>query len=414
MIRRTKILLKSYKTEIDPSLEQITKINQTIGTCRFVYNLFISENEKAYKEGKKYINNYEFSKWLNNKFIPNNNDYKWIKDISSKSVRNSIDNANIAFMNFFKSLKKPKKKLTDKQKKKLEKKSKKSIINNFPKFKKKNKNESSMYFVRTNKNAIIKCERHRTKVPTLGWVKLKEKGYLPTNLIIKHGNITKKAGRYYISVVVETENKNKFHEFNEGIGIDLGIKNLAICSNKDVYKNINKTEIVRKLDKKLKREQRSLSRKIEDKKGRKEESTQNIRKNILRIQKLNQRLDNIRTDYINKVINEIVKAKPSYITIEDLNISGIMNNKYLSKAIASQKLYEFRSKLTNKCKIHGIELRIANRYYASSKICHNCGNIKKNLLLKDRIYKCNECGMILDRDYNASLNLRDAKEYSII
>lgn len=394
-------MLKSYKTEIDPSLEQIAKINQTLGVCRFIYNLFISENKKAYKEGKSYINNYEFSKWLNNEFITNNSEYKWIKEVSSKSVRNSIDNANTAFVNFFNSLKNHKKK--------------KSKNNGFPKFKKKNKNESSMYFVKTDKNTIIKCERHRIKIPTLGWVKLKEKGYIPTNLIIKHGNITKRAGRYYLSVVVETKNNiSKFHEFSEGVGIDLGIKSLATCSNTKVYKNINKTEIVRKLEKKLKREQRSLSRKIEDNKKRKEKSTKNIDKNILRIQKLNQRLDNIRTDYINKVISEMVKAKPSYITIENLNISGMMSNKHLAKAIASQKLYEFRTKLTNKCKEYGIELRIVDRFYTSSKTCHNCGNIKKDLLLCDRIYKCDKCGMILDRDYNASLNLRDAKEYKLL
>lgn len=406
-------MLKSYKTEINPSLNQIIKINQTIGVCRFVYNLFISQNKENYKNGKKYINNYEFSKWLNNKFVPNNPEYKWIKDVSSKAVRNSIDNANIAFMNYFNSLKKPKKKLSDKQKKKLDKKKRKGIINNFPKYKKKNKNESSMYFVKNNINDCI-CERHRVKIPTLGWVKIKEKGYIPTNLIIKHGNITKKAGRYYLSVVVETQINHEFHEFNEGIGIDLGIKDLAICSNQKTYKNINKTEIVKKLEKTLKREIRSLSRKIENNKKRKGKSTKNINKNIFRIQKLNQRLDNIRTDYTNKVISEIVKTKPSYITIEDLNISGIMSNKHLSKAIASQKLYEFRSKLTSKCKEYGIELRIVDRYYASSKICHNCGNIKKDLLLRDRIYKCNDCGMILDRDYNASLNLRDAKEYKLL
>lgn len=394
-------MLKSYKTEIDPSLEQITKINQTLGVCRFIYNMFISENLQAYKDGKSYINNYEFSKWLNNEFIPNNPEYKWIKEVSSKAVRNSIDNANTAFVNFFNSLKKHKKK--------------KSKNNGFPKFKKKNKNESSMYFVKTDKNTIIKCDRHRIKIPTLGWVKLKEKGYIPTNLIIKHGNITKSAGRYYLSVAIETQNNiSKFHEFSEGIGIDLGIKSLATCSNIKVYENINKTEIVKKLEKKLKREQRSFSRKIEDNKKRKEKSTKNIDKNILRIQKVNQRLDNIRTDYINKVINEMVKTKPSYITIEDLNVSGMMSNKHLSKAIASQKLYEFRAKLINKCKEYGIELRIVDRFYSSSKTCHNCGNIKKDLLLRDRIYKCDKCGMILDRDYNASLNLRDAKEYKLL
>ena len=352
-------LLKSYKTEIDPSLEQIIKINKTIGTCRFIYNLFISKNEEKYKNKEKYINNYDFSKWLNNDFIPNNSNYKWIKEVSSKSVRNSIDNAHTAFMNYFNSLKKAKKKLTEKQLKKAEKKKRKGIIDNYPKKKKKNKNESSMYFVKNNANDCL-CERHRIKIPTLGWVKLKEKGYFPTNAIIKHGNISKKAGKYYVSITCEIEdNYNyKYTEFNEGIGIYLGIKDLAICSDNTVYKNINKNETVRKLEKTLKKELRTFSRKLENlkKDTRKEKSTQNIAKQKLRIAKLYQRLDNIRTDYINKTVNEIVKTKPSYITIEDLNISGMMSNKHLSKAVASQKLYEFRVKIINKCKKYGIEL----------------------------------------------------------
>ena len=256
-------------------------------------------------------------------------------------------------MNYFNSLKKPKKKLTEKQLKKAEKKKRKGIIDNYPKRKKKNKNESSMYFVKNNVNDCL-CERHRIKIPTLGWVKLKEKGYFPINAIIKHGNVSKKAGRYYVSITCEIEdNYNyKYAEFNEGIGIDLGVKDLAICSDKTIYKNINKTEIVRKLEKKLKREQRKFSKKILNKK--KGESTSNINKQKLRIQKIYQRLDNIRTDYINKVISKIVKTKPFYITIEDLNISGMMKNKHLSKAIAQQKLCEFRVKLENNFKLHAV------------------------------------------------------------
>ncbi len=121
-------------------------------------------------------------------------------------------------------------------------------------------------------------------------------------------------------------------------------------------------------------------------------------------------MDNIRTDYSNQCVNEIVKTKPSYITIEDLNIAGMMKNRHLSKAVASQKFYEFRTKLKNKCEENGIELRIVDRFYPSSKLCHCCGRIKKDLELSDRIYQC-ECGYEADRDYNASLNLRDAKTY---
>lgn len=197
----------------------------------------------------------------------------------------------------------------------------------------------------------------------------------------------------------------------EGLGIDLGVKDLAIISTGKTYKNINKSARVRKLERQLRREQRCLSRKYENlKKGKSTRS--NIQKQKLKVQKLHHRIDNIRTDYTNKTIAEIVKTKPSYIAIEDLNISGMMKNKYLSKAVASQKLYEFRAKLKIKCDDNGIELRVVDRWYPSSKTCHCCGKIKKDLKLSDRIYRC-ECGYVEDRDFNASLNLRDAKAYEI-
>ena len=202
-----------------------------------------------------------------------------------------------------------------------------------------------------------------------------------------------------------------------GLGIDLGIKEFAVISNGTVKKNINKTAKLKKIEKQLKREQRCLSRKYEDFKKRNnkmkgEATRQNIRKQVLKVQKLHHRIDNIRTDYINKCVNEIVKTKPSYVAIEDLDIKGMMKNKHLSKAVASQKFYEFRTKLEAKCKELGIELRIVDRWYPSSKLCHGCGCIKKDLKLSDREYIC-ECGYHADRDYNASLNLRDAISYKI-
>ncbi len=190
------------------------------------------------------------------------------------------------------------------------------------------------------------------------------------------------------------------------------MKDFAIVSSGKTYGNINKSARIRELEKQLRRAQRCLSRKYEEfKKG---ESTQraNIQKQRLKVQKLHQRLDNIRTDYVNKVIAETVKTKPSYIAIEDLNVSGMMKNRHLSKAIASQKFYEFRAKLKTKCDDNSIELRIVDRWYPSSKMCHCCGRVSKDLKLSDRIYRC-ACGYIADRDFNASLNLRDAETYAI-
>ena len=337
----------------------------------------------------------DFSKWLNNEFIKENPDYLWIKEVSSKSVKQSIMNGEKAYKRFFKHQ------------------------SGFPKFEKKGKSDVKMYFVKTDTKVIIPCERHRIKIPTLGWVRIKEKGYIPTNPnthIIKSGSVSCKAGRYYVSVLVDEKSQEKSQLNNFGIGIDLGIKEFLVTSDKVTKKNINKTVTIKKLEKQLKREQRCISRKYEDmKKHRKKEgeaTRQNIQKQQLKVQKLHQRIENIRTDYINQCVNEIVKNKPSYITIEDLNVSGMMGNRHLSKVVASQKFYEFRIKLEAKCKEIGIELRIVDRWFPSSKLCHECGNVKKDLKLSDREYIC-ECGYHTDRDYNASLNLRDVKTYKI-
>lgn len=384
-------MLITYKTEINPNPEQVIKIKQTIGVCRFIYNFYISENQKAYKRGYKFITVFNFSKWLNNDFIPNNPSYSWIKDVSSKSVKQSVVYAERAFKKFFKKEAK------------------------YPRFKKKNKSNVKMYFVKNNKADCL-CERHRIKVPTLGWVKLKEKGYIPTSkdgYIVRSGTISHKAGRYYISCLVDIEEPVRQALKPFGLGIDLGLEKFAVISNGNVYKNINKSKRIIKLEKKLKREQRCLSRKYEHAKKKGESTHKNIDKQIAKAQRIYNKLNNIRTDYINKVVSELVKTKPTYITIENLNISGMMKNKYLSKAISNQRFYEFRQKLFNKCKIYGIELRIADRFYASSKTCHECGSVKKDLKLSDRVYKCSECGNTMDRDLNASLNLRDTKSYKV-
>ena len=383
-------MLKSFKTEINPTEEQKVKIRKTIGTCRYIYNFYLAHNKELYDKGEKFMSGKSFSVWLNNEYLPQNPDKLWIKEVSSKSVKRSIENGCIAFTRFFKHQ------------------------SAFPNFKKKGKSDVKMYFVKNNPKDC-RCERHRINIPSLGWVRIKEKGYILTTkdgYAIKSGHVSIKADRYYVSVLVEIPNNKIANNSNEGIGIDLGLKDFAIVSNGKTYKNINKSAKLKKLEKQLIKEQRSLSRKYENlKKG---ESTQktNIQKQRLKVQKLHHRIDNIRTDYINKTIAEIVKTKPSYITIEDLNISGMMKNKHLSKAVASQKFYEFRIKLQAKCKENGIELRVVDRWFPSSKTCHCCGAVKKDLKLSDRIFKCS-CGYVEDRDFNAALNLRDATTYEI-
>ena len=383
-------MLKSFKTEINPTEEQKARIRRTIGICRYVYNFYLGHNKALHDNGEKFMTGKSFSLWLNNEYIPDNPDKTWIREVYSKAVKKSIEDGCTAFTRFFKHQ------------------------SDFPKFKKKGKSDVKMYFVRNNPKDC-QCERHRLKIPTLGWVRIKEKGYIPTTkdgYMIRSGTVSVKAGRFYVSVLVEIPDVNIDNSSNEGIGIDLGLKDFAIISNGKTYRNINKSAGLKKLEKQLIREQRSLSRKYENlKKG---ESTQraNIQKQRLKVQKLHHKMDNIRTDYINKTIAEIVKTKPSYITIEDLNVKGMMKNRCLSKAVASQKFYEFRTRLKAKCDENGIELRVADRFYPSSKTCHHCGSVRKNLKLSDRIYRC-ECGYVADRDLNAALNLKDTKTYRI-
>ena len=383
-------MLKSFKTEINPTQEQKSRINRTIGTCRYVYNFYLAYNKELHDNGEKFMTGKRFSVWLNNEYIPDHPDKAWIRDAYSKAVKKSIEDGCTAFTRFFKHQ------------------------SAFPNFKKKGRSDVKMYFVKNNPKDCA-CERHRIKIPTLGWVRLKEKGYIPTTKDgwkIKSGTVSIKADRYYVSVLVEIPDPQAVTNRNDGIGIDLGVKDFAILSNGKTYKNINRSARLKKLEKQLRREQRCLSRKYDNLKKGEVTQRANIQKQKLKVQKLHHKIDSIRTDYINKIIAEIVKTKPSYITIEDLNVSGMMKNRHLSKAVASQKFYGFRSRLKAKCDANGIELRVVDRFYPSSKLCHCCGRIKKDLKISDRIYRC-ACGYVEDRDFNASLNLRDAVTYEV-
>lgn len=391
--------LKAYKVEIKPTQKQIQKINQSIGVCRWLYNEYLAKNNELYNQFKDgcidkkqaFMSANDFDKYINNE-VKVLEEYTWINNCGSKARKKAIQNAETAYKRFFKGQSK------------------------FPRFKKKNKSDVKIYFPKNNKGDW-KVDRHRIMIPTLKNVRLKEYGYIPVSAKVVSGTVSKKANRYYVSVVIDVNPTIDNKQYTCGVGIDLGLKDFAICSNKINYKNINKTQRVKRLEKKLLREQKKLSRKYESLKIRNKKekgvaTRQNIHKQIVKVQILHQRLTNIRTDYINKVVADVVRNKPSYVTIEDLNVKGMMKNKHLSKAVAQQKFYEFRTKLTNKCNALGIELRIVDRFYPSSKLCHECGSIKKDLKLSDRIYKC-ECGYVEDRDYNASLNLRDAKIYNI-
>lgn len=391
-------LLKAYKTEINPTKEQIFIIRKTMGVGRYVYNLFLDINKQRHETDYYYLNAYAFSKWLNTVYLKENPTEMWIKSVHAKSVKQSIINADQAMKKFFKHQA------------------------GFPRFKSAKQDWGKFYFFKNGKSQIIDCERHRIKIPTLGWVRLKEKGYFPvdkTDFTIKNGTISEKAGRYYLSVLVEQPEIIKQVNTNAPIGIDLGIKAFAVFSTGNIKPNINKSAKVKKLRKSLKRQQRCLSRKYESLKIRKSKMKRgetvtkfNLEKQKLRVQKCHQRLANIRTDRNKKLVNELVRTKPSHIAIEDLNVSGMMKNRQLSKAIAQQGFYDFRVRLTNKCKELGISLHLVHRFEPTSKVCHQCGQKKVDLKLSDRIYAC-DCGYTTDRDYNAALNIRDTPNFKL-
>ena len=385
-------MYKALKIELKLTVAQKIKVCQTIGTERFIYNEYIKYNQEQYKLGNKFVSANDFSKYINNVYLPNNPDKKWIKDISSKSVKQAMIYGEQAFKRFFKGL------------------------TAFPVFKKKGRNELGAYFVKNNKKDF-EFYRHKIKIPTLKFVRVKEYGYIPKNANIKSGTITKIADKYFLSLIIEVDDIVKTKNKNiKGLGIDLGIKDTVICSDGRVFKNINKTIKIKKLKKKLKREQRKMSRSIEYSKSKKIKlkECKNFNKKKLRVQKLFYRLNCIRDDYNNKIVNEITRAKLKYITIEDLKVSNMIKNKHLSKAIQEQNFYSIRIKLINKCKERNIELRLVDIFYPSSKTCSCCGSVKKDLKLNDRIYKCCNCGLKIDRDYNASINLEKVKVYKVI
>ncbi|WP_422785083.1 RNA-guided endonuclease InsQ/TnpB family protein [Staphylococcus hominis] len=368
-------MLKAYKTEIQPNETQLKIIHQTIGTCRWIYNKFIETNQIRYENKLKYMNGYNFSKWLNNEFIPNNPDKLWIKESASKAVKQSIMNAHRAYQDAFKKQK------------------------GFPKFKK--KQSTGSYYLIGN----IHCERHRIKLPKLGWIRLKEKGYIP-NCNIKSTTVSKEFDRYYVSVLVDERPKSIFKSLQtEGIGLDLGLKDTLFTPNGVCIKDLRKNKRLIILNKSLKRQQRKLSRK--------KKKSNNWFKQLLKVQRLYRKIKHIKQDIKRKSILSIVQKNPQYITIENLNIKGLTKNRNLSNAFQQVGLGYIVEWLKQKCYEYGIELRQVNRFYPSSQLCSQC-NHRQKMPLHKRIYKCEQCGFEIDRDINASINLKQALDYTVI
>ena len=389
--------MKAYKTEIKPTKKQIELIHQTFGNTRYIYNQFIKLNLKRIEEKQSVISGYDYSKMINND--PNRPD--WLKKSPSKAIKQAIMHGNKAIWDFLNGNK------------------------GKPHLKKKTK-DNSFYLIGT-----IKVERHRIFLPKLKWVRLKEFGYIPNN--VKSVTVSMKNGRYYVSCLVHENKDERILTSNQGIGIDFGLKDQFITKNETIP-SINKSNKIKKLEKKLKQKQRSLSRKYESnitnkvyyKTGKKKgqlksfkwikplHECKNINKQKLAINKLHERIARIRTEYNKKALQSILKQKPSFVVIEDLNVRGLMKNKHLSKSISKAQWYMSRLFLTHQCEKLGIELRLAPRFYPSSKLCSECGYKNKDLKLKERCWTCPECNVFHDRDVNASINLEQCQNYTVL
>jgi putative transposase len=378
-------MIKAIKVMLIPNNVQQTKMFQYAGAARFAYNWALAREKENYEKGGKFISDSELRKEFTR--LRNSDEYAWLQNVSNNVTKQAIKDACAAYKNFFKGLQK------------------------YPRFKSKKKSRPKFYQDNIKirfSNTHVKFEgfssSKKTNKQKLNWVRLAEYGRIPTDAKYMNPRISFDGLNWWISVCIEFPNcKGSLN--NDGIGIDLGIKDLAICSDANKYQNINKTQTVKKLEKYKRRLQRSISRKYEQNKMKgKYCKTNNIVKNEKLLLKVNHRLTNIRKNYLNQTTSEIVNRKPRFICIEDLNVRGMMKNRRLSKAVRDQGFFEFRRQLEYKCDDNGIQLIVADRFYPSSKLCSCCGNIKKNLKLSDRTYKC-DCGNIMDRDFQASLNL---------
>ena len=381
-------MIKSIKVRLNPNNKQLTKLFQYAGCARFAYNWAINREEENYKQGNKFLSDMDLRKEFTQ--LKKLQEYKWLNEISNNVTKQAIKDACGAYKNFFKGQSK------------------------FPKFKSRKYSTPSFYqdnvkiqFTDTHVKVEAFSMSKKQNKQKLNWIKLYEKRKIPTDCKYLNPRFTYDGLYWYVSVSIEVDdNTENTPQSNEGIGIDLGIKDLAVCSDGNTYKNINKTQRVKKLEKKKRRLQRSVSRKYDkNKKGDNYCKTNNIIKREKELLKTSKRLTNIRHNYLHQTTSEIIKRKPSFICIEDLNVSGMMKNKHLSKAIQQQGLSEFRRQIEYKAKWNNIPLIIADRFFPSSKMCSCCGHIKKDLKLSDRIYKC-ECGNIINRDFQASLNLK--------
>ncbi|MEH7511352.1 transposase [Gottfriedia acidiceleris] len=364
-------MILAKRIRLRPTKEQKIQLWKSVGTARWAYNWALSKQEENYKAGGAFISDGRLRKELT--VLKQNDEFSWLYEVSNNITKQAIKDLCEAYKKFFKGL-------TDQ-----------------PRFKSRKNSKPSFY----NDNVKLKVDGNKVLIEKVGWVVVSEcipveKYYNPR---ISHD------GKYwYLSIGIE-ESKPIVELTNVSLGIDVGIKELAVCSDGIKKKNINKTSTVRRAEKRLRRLQRQVSHKYEmNKEGNRFVITSNIIKIEKKIQHLHRRLTNIRLNHLNQSTSEIVKTKPYRIVMEILNIKGMMKNRHLSKSIAKQCLFKFKRQIQYKCEKYGIEFVEADKWFPSSKTCSSCGHKKNDLKLSDRLFKC-EYGHEIDRDLNAAINL---------
>jgi putative transposase len=384
-------MIRTVKVMLCPNNKQKSKLLANAGVSRFVYNWALNYQQMNYEIGNDFMSDNDLRKVLTS--LKSTDKLKWLSNYSNNTAKQAVKDACDAYKKFFKGLSK------------------------YPKFKSKRKSKPSFYvdtskiqFTETHVKLEKIADSTRKNRAKANWIRLSEQNRIPLNCRYSNPRVTFDGLNWWVSVGIEYGEIFE-QPMNDGIGIDIGIKDLAICSDKSTYKNINKSKKVKKLKKKKRRLQRKVSRKyLKNKKGGSYCKTSNIIKSEKELLKLNHRLTDIRHNYLHQVTSEIVIRKPKFIVLEDLNVSGMMKNRHLAKAVQEQCFYEFYRQIEYKCNWNNIEFVVADRFYPSSKLCSCCGNVKKDLKLSDRTYVCSECGNTIDRDYQASVNLMRYKE----
>lgn len=409
-------MIISYKIRIYPNKTQEHIINRTCGACRKMYNDYLGYNRQIYEEENRFVSGYEFSKKLTK--WKKEEKYVWLNEISSKAIKNSIMNADTAFRRFFKG------------------------ITGFPRFKSKKDLVQSYFFIGDN----VRFSHNKVVLPILGITRIKENNYVPDDRRVIGGTIVKEANKYFAVFRVDMEKEeisNTYYNTNYGgYGLDIGIKNYLTISdihyNSYYIESFLKDKKIVYYEEKINHLKRVISNKMEINYGRllnefmdvkhrvpeekeknklKGESHSNKCRHVQdKINRYQVKITNYKNDKIRNLVSNLVKLKPEYITVESLSVKELLENdesKTLHDHIQKSKFGYFFDNLKFKCKINDIELRLADKYFASSKKCYNCGNKKKNLKLSDRVYRCDICGIEIDRDENASINLVDLKKYTV-